>query len=303
MVQEGFINNTFSKMEELLATHNSICVGVSGGSDSNIIVNMLAENFPQYLYKTHFEFNNTGLEYAATLRHIDYMRNRYGINIDTTRGESVVSVVQREGVPIVSKEFSTMVDGVQRGVPSYIRKFKKERSESKYALTPKLKSLAEYLIENKVKISSKCCDLSKKNPSRQYLRAKGCDLFITGERQREGGLRSSMHSSCFEPARKKKKYDHFMPLFFWNDETKQFYKETEDITYSDCYEIWGMTRTGCVGCPFNSNVGNDLKAIKKYEPKLYKACLNVFGESYSMMDRFNIRRVPIFDSIKSYGQN
>lgn len=211
-------------MEELLSTHNSICVGVSGGSDSNIIVHMIAENFREHLNKVHFEFVNTGLEYAATIKHIDYMKNRYGIRIDTTRGESVVSVVKREGIPIVSKEFSEIVNGVQRGIPGYIRKYERDRSESKYAFTPKLKSLADYLIENNIKVSQKCCLLSKKKPSQQYLRSHGCDLHITGERQIEGGVRASAHSSCFEPARSRKKYDKFMPLFFWNDETKQFYK-------------------------------------------------------------------------------
>lgn len=81
-----------------------------------------------------------------------------------------------------------------------------------------------------------------------------------------------------------------MPLFFWNDETKQYYKESEGIRYSDCYEVWGMKRTGCVGCPCNSQVGEALKMIEKYEPKLYKACINIFGESYRLMDEFCTRR-------------
>lgn len=84
-----------------------------------------------------------------------------------------------------------------------------------------------------------------------------------------------------------------MPLFFWNDETKQWYKEHEGIRYSDCYEVWGMKRTGCTGCPFNSRIGIDLDMIQKYEPNMYKACMNVFGESYRLMDKFNVRRMKI----------
>lgn len=84
-----------------------------------------------------------------------------------------------------------------------------------------------------------------------------------------------------------------MPLFFWNDETKQWYKEHEEIRYSDCYEMWGMKRTGCVGCPFGIDVGAELDMIREHEPNMYKACMNVFGESYRLMDKFNVRRVKI----------
>ena len=86
-----------------------------------------------------------------------------------------------------------------------------------------------------------------------------------------------------------------MPLFFWNDETKQYYKETENIRYSDCYEVWGFKRTGCVGCPFNSKVGLELRTIKKYEPKMYEECLNVFGESYRLADEFNLHKYKVYD--------
>lgn len=63
--------------------------------------------------------------------------------------------------------------------------------------------------------------------------------------------------------------------------------------YSDCYEVWGMKRTGCVGCPFDSRIGDELKTIKKYEPQLYKACMNVFGASYELMDKFEVRKRKI----------
>jgi 3'-phosphoadenosine 5'-phosphosulfate sulfotransferase (PAPS reductase)/FAD synthetase len=86
-----------------------------------------------------------------------------------------------------------------------------------------------------------------------------------------------------------------MPLFFWDDETKEYYKQTEGIKYSDCYEVWGFKRTGCVGCPFSSKAPLELAVIKQYEPKMYKACVNVFGESYRLMDEFNIRKYKFFD--------
>lgn len=291
-VEIARIDNTLGKFDYHLSNHNSVCVGVSGGSDSNIIVHIVATYFRSFLPRIHFAFNNTGLEYSATKRHLDFMENRYGIKIDRIRGESVVSVVHREGFPILSKEFSQTVNGVSRGVPSLVRKL--DRNGTSYAFSPKQKALADYLITNRIMVSDKCCNLSKKKPFHDYMKEHKCDLHVSGERRCEGGIRATRYTSCFQEG-KSGKIDKFIPLYYWNDDTKQWYKEHERIIYSDCYEIWGMKRTGCVGCPFNSRIGDDLKRIKQYEPLMFKACMSVFGQSYEIMDRFNVRRQPILE--------
>lgn len=48
------------------------------------------------------------------------------------------------------------------------------------------------------------------------------------------GTRAGAHSDCFE---KRKDMDRYMPLWFWDNETKQWYKNHEGIRYSDCYEV------------------------------------------------------------------
>ena len=291
---ELWVSDTMLNMEMRLASHNSICVGVSGGSDSNVIVHMIATEFRKYLPKIHFVFSNTGLEYKATLRHLDYMEERYDIKIDRIKpdkGNGVVSVVRREGVPILSKAFSKEVQCAQKGQQWAIKRMYRTKQESDYAYSDKVKKMAHYLLENNIKVSSKCCDLSKKKPYYEYLKNINADLTITGERRCEGGQRATAHKGCFE---KGDKHDKYMPLFYWDDKTKKWYKEHEGIVYSDCYEVWGMKRTGCVGCPFNGYIGEDLKIIKKYEPNLYKACMNVFGESYNIMEKFEIHRHAIF---------
>jgi 3'-phosphoadenosine 5'-phosphosulfate sulfotransferase (PAPS reductase)/FAD synthetase len=137
--------------------------------------------------------------------------------------------------------------------------------------------------------------VSKKRPLDQYAKEHQIDLQITGERKLEGGQRSISHKSCFEEA---KRGDKFMPLFWWSDEVKAAFKETEGIRYSDCYEVYGLRRTGCVGCPFNSTVNADLKVMQKYEPGLFKACMNVFGQSYKLMDEFSIRKMRVLDGLE-----
>ena len=100
------INNTLGKMDYYLSTHNSICVSVSGGADSDIIVHMIAKHFRKYLPKIHFVFANTGIEYRATLKHLDELREKYEIQIDEVRGMPIPTAVKKYGVPFVSKQAS-----------------------------------------------------------------------------------------------------------------------------------------------------------------------------------------------------
>ncbi len=87
------------------------------------------------------------------------------------------------------------------------------------------------------------------------------------------------HTSCFEPLHHSG-VARYMPLYFWSNEDKQQYKEHYGLRYSDCYEVYGMRRTGCCGCPFNSRFEEDLEIVKQYEPQLYKAAIAIFGKSY-----------------------
>lgn len=283
------INNTLGKFEYHLATHEHPFISVSGGSDSDVIVHMIATNFKEYLGKTKFCFVNTGLEYRATIRHLDFLEERYGIHIERIRGVSVVNSVHQYGVPVLSKTFSFLVDGLQRGKAWA---YKQAQRGGKYGLTNTTRAMADYLVRNGIKVSDKCCTVSKKKPLFKKEREWQTDLSITGERKAEGGRRAVAHTDCFEE-NTSHGWDKYTPLFFWDDETKQWYKEKEKIVYSDCYEVWGMKRTGCVGCPFNSRVGKELETIKQHEPSLYRACMNVFGESYRVMDMFGVHRRPI----------
>ena len=47
-----------------------------------------------------------------------------------------------------------------------------------------------------------------------------------------------------------------------------------------------MKRTGCAGCPFGRDFEYELEVIQKYEPRLYKAVNNIFGESYEYTRRY-----------------
>lgn len=280
--------HTGAKVIEHIGSHDRPCISVSGGSDSDCIVHLICTYFPEYVEKCRFVFVNTGLEYDATKRHLCDLEKRYRITIDKIRGVSVVTSCRKYGFPILNKVKAHYIDMWRRRTPKgYYLVFEANDPKMHFRFTENEKELAKYLDENNINVSSMCCDVSKKKPLKEYQTEHGIDLSISGERKAEGGNRAITHKSCFE---EQKLCDKYMPLFWWSDYVKLVFKETEGIKYSDCYEIWGMKRTGCVGCPFGHETAKELELMFRYEPGLFKACMSVFGQAYELTDRFNCRK-------------
>lgn len=139
------------------------------------------------------------------------------------------------------------------------------------------------------KISAKCCENCKKAPAHRIQ--KDFEMIITGERRDEGGMRSVPRSGelnkqmCFTETSSGQ--FRLRPLYYVSDTDKAWYKEKYGIRYSDAYEVYGLTRTGCCGCPISYKAIDDLEKIRLYEPTLVKAAWNIFGDSYRYRQQYN----------------
>lgn len=51
--------------------------------------------------------------------------------------------------------------------------------------------------------------------------------------------------------------------------------------------MYGLTRTGCCGCPISYKAVDDLELIRPYEPNVVKAAWNIFGKSYEYRQKYN----------------
>ena len=76
-------------------------------------------------------------------------------------------------------------------------------------------------------------------------------------------------------------YDRYRPIFWFSDKDKLEYIKLFNLSNSKCYSLYGLQRTGCCGCPFGRNFEYELQILEKFEPKLYKAVINIFKESYN----------------------
>ena len=111
------------------------------------------------------------------------------------------------------------------------------------------------------------------------------DLSVTGMRRAEGGRRAGAIASCFTSGNGDKP-DSYRPLWYWTDEDKTLYKEWRGIRYSDCYEVYGLKRTGCIGCPCNSKAQRELELVEPFEPNLVRVARKVFAVSYEYRRRY-----------------
>ena len=195
--------------------YDRIVISVSGGADSDIMLDMVLRVIKDR-EKLRFVFFDTGMEFQATKDHLDELEQKYGIKID--REKAVVPVplgVRKYGQPFLSKQISEFIERLQRhgftweGRPfdELYAKFPKckaalrwwcnqfgEGSRFNISKTPFLK---EFMVENPpaFKISPKCCYGAKKNTAKKFEESCDADLSVQGLRKAEGGARSTAYKS------------------------------------------------------------------------------------------------------------
>lgn len=295
--------------------YGKIVVSISGGSDSDIMLDMFERiGYPEGLVE--YVWFDTGLELDATKRHLKELEKKYGIVVRRCRPKlTVAQATKRYGLPFISKLASTYIKDLQRvdfqfmedgggtsedfynlrkkykkitGIKWWLGLYDKPGYGQKGALSvEKNYGLKEFMTQYPpdFAISNKCCEYAKKEPSHRINMELGATLNVVGLRQAEGGMRSIAIHSCFSEATETR-IAQFRPIFWFADMDKVEYKRAAGIRYSDCYEVWGFKRTGCVGCPFNSKFEEDMKVVEQYEPKLYKAACKIFGPSYEYTRKY-----------------
>lgn len=305
---------------------NAVC-SYSGGSDSDILLDLIERTREMFsLPPVRYTFFNTGLEREATKRHVREVAEKYGVRIDVIRPkQGIVTAVRQHGIPFVSKIMSAGLEGVQtKGIPLSIadeyaqaedKAAKRQELRERYphcestinflcccnsAGEPRpdiqlvinsSKYMLDFIKEHPIpfKVSTRCCGICKKRIAHEV--EKGYEMVITGERRDEGGMRSVPRSGdanktmCF--AETARGTFRLRPLYYVSDKDKAWYKSYYNVRYSDAYEVYGLTRTGCCGCAISSKAMADLELIRPYEPNLVKAAWNVFGPSYEYRAAYN----------------
>lgn len=313
------IVDAFGKCQTQIKRHRKILASISGGSDSDVLLDMIIRCGGKE--KTTFVFFNTGLEYEATKSHLEYLSQKYDIQIETIPPVKPIPLCVKEyGVPFWSKYVSEMMMRLQRHgfewedepFDQLVQKYPKCKAALKWWCNGFVRNdgkmsnfnigyvswLKEFIVQNPpdFKISNKCCHYAKKKPAKNYLEKNDFDLNVIGVRKSEGGARSTRYKNCFTETGSGA--NQYRPLFWITDNDKVEYDNHYGIQHSDCYKVWGMTRTGCAGCPFSTEYEQELLLAEQYEPKFHRAMLKVFGKSYEYRRKFEQFRRDMKDSVE-----
>ena len=85
----------------------NVCCSVSGGADSDILIDLCERAEPHFV---SYVFFDTGIEYQATKEHLDWLEQKYGIEIYREKAKVPVPLGnKRYGVPFLSKNVSNMI--------------------------------------------------------------------------------------------------------------------------------------------------------------------------------------------------
>ena len=195
-----------------------IMVALSGGSDGDITLDML-ERIGHPYSEIHYVFYDTKMEFAATRRHLDFLEQKYGIQIE--RRDAKVSVplgVKRYGVPFLNKRASDYLfrlerhgfqwedEPLERLVQTYpdcrsaLRWWCNDWGEKSRINIRRHRWSKEFLMEHPpdFPITDKCCSGAKKASALEAEREIAPDLTILGLRKAEGGGRAMVCRSYFD---------------------------------------------------------------------------------------------------------
>lgn len=250
----GVIDQFYSRLG------GKVYVSFSGGKDSTIVLWLARKIYPDI----KAVFCNTGNEYPDIVRFVRETKAA-GANLDIIYPKlKPKEVLEKYGFPLVSKTQSHIVACAKNKPDGEVMKKLVIRREGLFTLSKKF----QYLIQEPYMVSSKCCDILKKAPFHEYMKATGFSA-ITGEMAAESISRTAKYiqlGGCNFFG----KQSVSKPLSIWLEQDVWQCIEKYDIPIADIYRK-GAMRTGCMFCGYGCQFADDnrLRLVHSMYPKMY----------------------------------
>ena len=286
-------------MEAMVRYKKQMYVSFSGGKDSTVLADLVAQVCQMWNCKLTLWYSDTGLEYPEVREHVksypNYLRKKYGIEVDLImdypkdkEGKRLVfkDVVFKYGYPIVSKEVSRDVNAAKNKPDGKTaQKFVRGSDYHKKYGDRWLLERWAYLLDAPFKISNQCCNIMKKQPAHRFNKKSGLAPFI-GTMASESQLRKKewLQNGCnaFD-----NKNPSSRPLSFWKDDDVLEYIRRYELPYPTVYgeivedekgklKTTGCDRTGCMYCGFGCHLEkepNRFQKLKLTHPKIWEYCM------------------------------
>ena len=255
---------------------DKVYVSFSGGKDSTVLLDLVRQvnsNIPAVFIDTGLEYPETK-EFVKTIDNVTILRPKM----------SFKQVIEIYGYPMVSKEQANYLDDIRNSTEKMrIRRLEGD-SQGRFKLSKKW----HYLIDAPFKVSHRCCNVMKKEPSKKYEHETG-RVPIIGTLSEESSLRqqSYLKTGCnaFESKRPKS-----TPISFWREQDILEYifinklsinKAYGEVIYKEgVYSTTKCDRTGCIFCGFGVHLEKEPNRYQKLQlthPQLHDYCMNKLG--------------------------
>lgn len=266
---------------------NNSYVSFSGGKDSTILHHLIDfalpnNNIPRV-------FMNTGLEFGLTLKFVKELAQSDFRFVIINQTRNIRDTLNQYGYPFKSKEYSLRVEHFNKGSNAkFIRKYMglySEYDSKKFICPNKLKY--QFEERGKYNYSNQCCYKLKKDLMKKWSKDNNKPINITGMRNDEGGNRERL--TCITNNGKS-----FHPMIVCSTSWENWFIKTYDVKLSALYyEPYNFERTGCVGCPFNIKIQEELDILEHYLPNEYKKAELLWKPVYDEYRRIGYRLRPI----------
>ena len=242
-----------------------VSVSFSGGMDSTVLLHLVRQIYPG----CPAFFVDTGLEYPEIKAHVAATEE-----VTTVRPAlSFVQVLQRHGLPVVSKEVSQKVMQARRPRDTRLRRLRRTGFAGPgepYRPRSRIPKRWLHLLDAPFDISAQCCEVLKKRPLKHIPHP------FLGNRVEESSLRR-MHYFKYGINIYNAKVPKSTPLAFWMDFDVWEYVDRFQLEFASCYEgEGGVDRTGCMFCMYGAHLNqpNKFQRMAVTHPKQYDYCIN-----------------------------
>lgn len=287
-----------------------VYVAFSGGRDSTVLLDIVWSMYPD-VPAVH---SNTGLELREIKDFVNQVAKqgltsiiegkrvyRKGEVIRVVPKKNFKKVIEEDGFALIGKRQSKALRVMKQGsTPATANMYRlyDEGVNRNGVKAPrwKLADKWRYLIDEDIKISEKCCDHLKKDPTKAYKKSTGKHEF-TGMMAEEGGYREDIKQcNSFSSGVSS-------PMLFWTTEDVKQYIRERRLRVSKAY-LWLKNedgelvepeqRTGCAFCMFGVHLEkgvNRFQKLYKRDKRMWDTAINKLGLS-KPLDLIGVKYIP-----------
>ncbi len=271
-------------------------VSFSAGKDSTVLKHIAQLMYPNI----KIVFSNTTNELAEVLRYA----KQFPEVITVTPNITFTKFVEKHGFPLISKEVSQKVSELKH---TQSKKLRYGRLHGDAKGNGKLPEKWRYMAEQPFDISSKCCQVLKKDPLEKWAKQYGLKPIIALMAD-ESMLR---HQLALYGDDDGKKIYPFLRTG-WTEDDIWAYADMYKIRFAECYynrinedgvQIKARARTGCEYCGNGIHLEDEsrFKRSKLAAPKRYAKMMAVQNNGVSFAEAIEIVKNPKKPIVDLYG--